>query len=403
MKKYILSMLAAGIILTALFDLFLLRECRQSYADAKYAIAAIAKTKETGPSAVRWLKEFPDASAQALGKELLAFYGYDAKTPTIWDTQYKTTRNKILAASAAFDLLLLFVPLSVLLFYEKQRSKQLLALEQTLGRLQDADATEADVPIPVCDDRLYDRIHSLKEQLLGARGQMEQEQERTKALITDISHQLKTPVSALKTSLELLLEEPLTPEERLDFSRRCMRQVAGLENLTKALVNVSRMEKGMITLHVKPAGIQQTLRSSVSRLYVIAARKQIAIELSEDSLEEDLPVLHDAKWTEEVFVNLLENAIKYSGAHTTISIRTRRLVQNLRIDVTDEGAGIPKSEYHKIFQRFYRGAHAADTEGSGVGLYLARELIERQNGILYVHSRTDGKTGSVFSVQLPLA
>lgn len=219
--------------------------------------------------------------------------------------------------------------------------------------------------------------------------------------MTDISHQLKTPVAALKTSMELLASEDLTQEEEDEFYENCLYQLNGLENLTKALVNVSRMEKGMIELHMEPCDLNETILDAVNRLYGKAAAKGILIEMSEDSPKYPVIVRQDRKWTTETLVNLIDNAIKYSGADTKICIHVECLTNFVRIDVEDEGIGIPKSEYHKIFKRFYRGKAVSMVEGSGIGLYLAREIMERQSGAVFVRSKPSGKRGCIFSIQLP--
>ncbi len=101
--------------------------------------------------------------------------------------------------------------------------------------------------------------------------------------------------------------------------------------------------------------------------------------------------------------NLLDNAIKYSGEHSKILMRTEEMASYVRISVEDYGIGIPKEERHQIFKRFYRGKLVSHLEGSGVGLYLAREIMEKQNGTIFVLSRPGKQKGSIFSVQLPKA
>ena len=157
------------------------------------------------------------------------------------------------------------------------------------------------------------------------------------------------------------------------------------------------METGMIQIQIKPAEIEETILAAVSRIYEKAAQKQISIEMSSDSVQKSVIIPHDQKWTAEVLINLLDNAIKYSPAGACIVIKTESLMTYFRIDIQDEGIGVSKSECHKIFQRFYRSESVKDIEGSGVGLYLAREIMEKQNGSVFVHSDQNRK-GSVFSI-----
>ena len=120
-------------------------------------------------------------------------------------------------------------------------------------------------------------------------------------------------------------------------------------------------------------------------------------------MDEDQRVCHDAGWTEEAVANVLDNAVKYSGEHTVISVRVTELVRNALIEIEDEGIGIRTEELTRIYQRFYRGKEAEQItkEGAGVGLYLTRMILERQGGTISA-KRKKGR-GTVFRITLPLA
>lgn len=391
------------ILLTIFADTFLFKELKHACSDTKYMIAGIAAGQESGDALFQWLKEPPDDAFLQNGAEHMADYGYNAPTDTIWDQKYLAAKNRVLFVSVLFDFLLLLTLSCLAALCQKYDASRISSLGNALCKLQTTDTDDLDFSDFALDGVLKDRIFSLQQQLQTDRLNMQREKESTKTLVTDITHQLKTPVAALKTSLELLSGEDMTDAERQEFLSGCMHQLDCLDNLTASLVGVSRMEKGMIQLHVTASPIQPTILSAVSRLYEKAADKQISIEMAENSCSETVPVLHDPKWTAEVFVNLLDNAIKYSGAHSDILIRADEMAGFLRVSVEDHGIGIPKEEWHKIFKRFYRGKAVREMEGSGVGLYLAREIMEKQRGTIFVRSKTGRHHGSVFSVQLPKA
>ena len=117
-------------------------------------------------------------------------------------------------------------------------------------------------------------------------------------------------------------------------------------------------------------------------------------------MEEDFLILHDAHWTAEALTNVLDNAVKYAPAETKITIRVQSLVKHILIEIMDEGPGIPDKEKHKIYQRFYRGEHSGETEGAGVGLYLARQILEEQKGSIMV--KNNYPAGSRFQILLPM-
>lgn len=229
------------------------------------------------------------------------------------------------------------------------------------------------------------------------------EREETKVLVTDISHQLKTPAAALKTSFEILQSDGLSEAEYQEFLERCSIQILRLEELVAALVNISRMETGMIALKKAERNLFDTILLAVNRIYPKAEEKGIAIALEADEALQHIKVLHDPKWLCEAFLNVLENAVKYSAGQTKITIRMVKLSVYLRIEIEDEGIGIPGNEWNRVFQRFYRGAarEVQEESGSGVGLYLAREIAARHEGTLAVAAPRHQKQGSCFVFQVP--
>jgi signal transduction histidine kinase len=154
-------------------------------------------------------------------------------------------------------------------------------------------------------------------------------------------------------------------------------------------------------IEIKPTSysIKTTLKESVSTVFMKAFDKNIEIITEEF---EDINILHDPKWTREAFVNVLDNAVKYSESGTSINLRVQKLINYIIVEIEDEGIGIDKSDYTKIFKRFYRGnaKKVVESEGSGVGLYLVRRILEEQGGSIRVKKSLSG--GSVFQLTLPI-
>lgn len=252
--------------------------------------------------------------------------------------------------------------------------------------------------------RLFSRLNSLGKRLEVQEKKIQDEKETTKSLVTDISHQLKTPVASLKMCLELLAEEDLSKEEEKEFLGQAVGQTQRLDSLTKALINISRMETGMISVKKIQAPIMDTIAQAVSSVYVKAQEKNIEIEVVKNSDEAaDMAIPHDPHWTREAIANILENAVKYSGRDTCIQIRMMKRTSFLRIEIEDQGIGIDSRDYTKIFQRFYRGTapQVKEADGSGVGLYLTRSILEAQGGSVSV-SVSAGKQGSIFTIHVSL-
>ncbi len=246
--------------------------------------------------------------------------------------------------------------------------------------------------------QLQEQMERVGHALEVYKNQLEDEKENTKSMITDISHQLKTPVSALGLSLELLGDEQITEEEKREFLERGKQEVEKLNHLMGTLVNLSRLEADMIRLEPRKASLKATLVRGVNGIYLKAEEKQIEMEMKEFS---DMELLHDPRWTAEAISNVLDNAVKYSPAKSTVRIRVEPMVSYVFIEVEDEGIGIEKSEYPNIFKRFYRGKRpeVEAQEGAGVGLYLVRKIFEEQGGnvcAVPAHGR-----GTVIRMMLP--
>lgn len=259
-----------------------------------------------------------------------------------------------------------------------------------------SERKKADVEI----ERLKEKIHALEVNSQKISESLKKEENDTKSLITDLSHQLKTPIASLRLGCELAETTVLTEEEQQEFRKNEYEEVRKLENLLNSLMNLSKLEAKIIQLKPVKASLKNTLVNAVNSVYMKAFEKEIEIVMEEF---EDRTIIHDTKWTAEAFVNVLDNGIKYSPKGTKIKIRAEVLISYMLIEIQDEGIGIPAKEAYKVFQRFYRGDNevAEQQEGSGVGLYLTRKILEEQKGTISVKSGIP--RGSVFQITLPLA
>lgn len=250
-----------------------------------------------------------------------------------------------------------------------------------------------------CWGRIHEKLRELGYYFSDMKVRLSEEENNTKALITDISHQLKTPLASIRMCHDLSGSEALSQEERTEFLKTEAREIRKLEMLLDELVKLSRLESNMIRVKPERTGLKQTIREAVSQVFMKAYKKQMEISVE---MENDIQVRHDRKWTVEALTNILENAVKYSGKGTGITIRVQRLLKNVLIEVEDEGMGIKEEELHKIFRRFYRGTQAKEQvkDGAGVGLYLARSIIEQQGGTILAKRKPE--KGSIFNIIIPL-
>lgn len=213
------------------------------------------------------------------------------------------------------------------------------------------------------------------------------------SLISDIAHQTLTPISNLKLYGQILSEESEKNEEIIETIKE---QTEKLEFLIESLVKLSRMESGIISVNPKQIEISDLLEQLKSEYAVKAKVKNIILSVCDTQLKANC----DLKWTAEAVGNIVDNAIKYTQEGGNVRIKVEQYSFFVRIDIEDDGIGIEEEEIPKIFTRFYRSFSVSDQAGVGIGLYLAREIIQAQKGYIKVTSEP-GK-GSVFSVFLPV-
>ncbi len=224
---------------------------------------------------------------------------------------------------------------------------------------------------------------------------VEEEKDKIKALISDISHQTKTPIANLMLYSDLLAEDdiPENVREKVDSIRS---QSEKLKFLIDSLVKMSRLENGIIALSVSETDLYDLISSVCDELSSKAKEKGLELICEKT----DIKVKCDPKWTYEAFLNIIDNAIKYTDKGQ-IKLSVKNYEMYAKTDIEDTGIGIPEEELTKIFGRFSRGNNVMQKEGVGIGLFLTREIVTGEGG--YVTVRSKEGEGSCFSVFLPKA
>ena len=282
--------------------------------------------------------------------------------------------------------------------FGKQLSQFTFELCKTLDNMIDgAEEPSQTVNSETLFARINHRLSRLYQIMQENRRKVDEERHELQTLVSDISHQVKTPVSNLKMATDTLLTRPVTETERIDFIKGVRSQTDKLEFLFQALVKTSRLETGVIRLEKKPECIYNTVAQAMSGIVYAAEKKQINVSIH---CPENLTVAHDSKWTAEALFNLLDNAVKYTPVGGKITVIVEEWEMYVEIKVIDTGKGISESNQAAIFRRFYREEEVHEQPGVGIGLYLAREIVTQQGGYIKVVSEI-GK-GSAFSIMLPL-
>lgn len=294
------------------------------------------------------------------------------------------------------------------------RDRMLDRLEEMLDAAIKGDFEEHDY-----DESRLSRLETKWKQFLGAsqssRQNLEQETKKIHRLLSDISHQTKTPIANMKLYVDLLQEnlEKLTiegnqresqnaddresenleqntareaqQEQIMSLLQEISRQTDKLEFLITSLTKMSRLENNIVTVQPQRQKILPLIDEGIQNLSKKAEEKDIVIRrnLSDDSV---ITACFDQKWTREALENILDNGIKYSPCHSEIILDAKEYEMYTAISVCDHGIGIAEDEIPKIFERFYRSSEVQQEEGVGIGLYLAREILRKENGYIKVNS-----------------
>lgn len=280
------------------------------------------------------------------------------------------------------------------------RSREARKVEEMLDAALQGNFRESDY-----DESELSRVETKWKRFLStsalSKEQLEREKENVKSLVSDISHQTKTPVANIRLYTELLKERlcgeenTLERQQEIRMAEEISRQAEKLEFLIQSLTKMSRLESNILAVQPEEQGLKKLLEESIGDVTPKAEKKQIQII---NNCVDNITAFYDFKWTKEAVCNVLDNAVKYSprGGKVILSVTEYELYA--AVSVRDEGIGIPEEDTARIFGRFYRAESVQQEDGVGIGLYLTREILRKQNGYIKVKS-APGK-GSEFFLYL---
>lgn len=217
--------------------------------------------------------------------------------------------------------------------------------------------------------------------------------------VSNVSHELRTPLAAIKSLSETLQESALQdPPAARKFLTMMDKEVDTMAQVIQELLELSRIESGRAPLQKRLAGVDEMVRSTVERMRLQAERAGLGLEIS---IPADLPQVNvDVDRIQNVILNLVHNAIKFTLPGGKISVSARKAENNVIISIQDTGVGIPNDDLPRIFERFYKADRARAGGGTGLGLSIARHIIAAHGGKIWVESQID--EGSTFIFSLPL-
>lgn len=349
-----------------------------------------------------WIQLLNGRGNEEKGQEILEHYGIFADSDT-FSAQEKRLRQGIVL----FNLSMLFFcagAFGCVIYYLRKRQNKINQLSDYMQKLEQGEyALEI-------KDNTEDELSALKNELYKLTVLLKEQADYAKkqklALadsVSDISHQLKTPITSVMVLVDNLSESANMNEAvRKQFLQEITRQLTGVTWLVATLLKLSKLDAGVVELENKEISLNALLHEVMDNLEIMADLKQISLKLH---MAQELTITGDYHWLKEAFTNIVKNAIEHSPENAQVDIELQDNAVYTMITVRDYGEGIPKEEQKHIFERFYqrksgvgnRADRYAKEESTGIGLALAKEIVERQRGYITVKSRE--KEGTVFFIK----
>ncbi|NCB33651.1 MAG: HAMP domain-containing histidine kinase [Erysipelotrichia bacterium] len=312
----------------------------------------------------------------------------------LWLT-FRQFSHEVLIASLAFSI-------NVHVCFRKYFIRQQQILDEAAAQLDRFAGGDNSARIESDEEGSFAKLfHTVNQMTTKLSADAEQEQQKKVFLqntISDISHQIKTPLAALEIYNTLLQDEKSDPEAVAVFSTKSGKEIERIEMLIQSLLKITRLDSGSIIMNRQTENIAELMREVKAHFDLRAEQEQKQLILFGP---EDTALLCDRVWFIEAINNLVKNAFDHTKENDRIEIQWRLLPSITQITVKDTGSGIYPEDIYHIFKRFYRSRYSKDTQGLGLGLPLVKSIVEAHDGVIEVDSIL-GK-GATFTMNfLPL-
>lgn len=318
-------------------------------------------------------------------KDVLSDYGYTYELDAYKNPIIKEFQNKILFIGVLFFsvviLILFFAAFSTLKGMFKKVKEVYKASEALVEGDFDVDFPEnGEGDFYVLGHEFNMMAKRLKESLFN----LKDDKIQLKNIISDISHQLKTPLAALVMYNDIMLgEAEMEWKDRRNFIEKSLEQLNRMQWLVINLLKMARLEAGAVEFNIKSESLLYTVQSALKPLMYKAEEKKQNLVLNVDKA---IKFKHDAQWMAEAISNIVKNSIEHTDEGGTIEITSEETPLSIQISIKDNGEGISEQNINKIFQRFYKGENSTNPESIGIGLALSKKIIESQGGSIVVSS-----------------
>ena len=326
-------------------------------------------------------------------EKLLRSYGISEDKWAIKSSQADSAM--VVASASAVCLLCGAACFGVFAVYRRRQRKRLDRLINYLAAVNGGSYDLAlDSNSETADSRLQNEIYKTTVTLREAAQQAAESREKLKTALSDISHQLKTPLTSVIITTENLLDNPdLPPELRQEFLRDIYRSSNHISFLVQSLLTLSKLDADSIVLKRKPEPLGDIFSEVTQNIAVLAELKGVSVTADNSGVTLDC----DKKWLCEALSNIAKNCVEHTDEGGAVSLSAESNPLYTKITVSDNGQGIAPEDLPHIFERFYRGKNAAD-DSVGIGLALSKTIVEKAGGTIRVDS--EPKKGSTFTVKL---
>ena len=375
--------LAAAAGFTALLS-YMTNDFQKTMVEHNYGTAGYLVNHPDTNVAAAFTKDKTDADLEA-GRRILKEAGYHENTnprmvPAVAAYQKRTA---VMLGGMLFSVFA-GVFLTVWIYVQRQR-KVLVKADTVITRFLSGDTGQRiDSEETGGWYSLFHRINELAAILSAQAEHEKQTREFLQDMISDVSHQLKTPLAALKMYDEIMAQEGTDRETIHAFSQKSLREIRRVEDVVYTLLKIARLDAGTVRMEKAEENMEMLLKDVTERFEMLAAQEAKEIVLSGSS---DVSLYCDALWMSEALGNVVKNALEHTQRGGKVAISWERTPLLTNIVVEDNGTGIHQEDIHNIFKRFYRSHISQDTHGIGLGLPLAKSIVEAHQGTVSVTSR----------------
>ena len=375
--------LAAAAGFTALLS-YMTNDFQKTMVEHDYGTAGYLVNHPDTNVAAAFTKDKTDADLEA-GRRILKEAGYHENTnprmvPAVAAYQKRTA---VMLGGMLFSVFA-GVFLTVWIYVQRQR-KVLVKADTVITRFLSGDTGQRiDSEETGGWYSLFHRINELAAILSAQAEHEKQTREFLQDMISDVSHQLKTPLAALKMYDEIMAQEGTDRETIHAFSQKSLREIRRVEDVVYMLLKIARLDAGTVRMEKAEENMEMLLKDVTERFETFATQEAKEIVLSGSS---DVSLYCDALWMSEALGNVVKNALEHTGRGGKVVISWERTPLLTNIVVEDNGTGIHQEDIHNIFKRFYRSHISQDTHGIGLGLPLAKSIVEAHQGTVSVTSR----------------